>query len=399
MKNFIKSQNGNIGLILGLSIVPMMLGIGAAVDMVRANNTRAILQGAADSAALAGSTSKDQSPAALAQVVHDYLEVNKAMDALQYVTNVSQDLNIGQGTFTVKVEGQINTSFMGVAGIPTIDVGASSQVNVGGTALELALVLDNTGSMAGAKIASLKSSAKQLISILEAEKGDYSSLKVGVVPFSEYVNVGKGNLAAPWIDASAVTAANWAGCVGSRNSPLDAQAGITGGIYPALTGQPCNAELLPLTDDMTVVRAKIDTMTAQGNTYIPTGLLWGWNVIDSDVPFTEAMSPAALAAAHGRKAIVLMTDGENTISPTYPTHDGFVPGISNAKLSEVCANVKGTNVEIYTVSFMVTSQTVKDLLGGCASQSSNYFDAANATELYAAFTEIGRSLANVRLTQ
>jgi Flp pilus assembly protein TadG len=399
MKNFLKSQSGNVSVLLGLAIVPLLLGAGCAIDWVRANNTRTILQGAADAAALAGSTAKDQSAANLTQVVNDYLRANKAMDALQSVTSVSQNLNMGQGTFTVQIQGTIKTSFMAIAGIPLMDVGASSQVGVGGTALELAMVLDNTGSMGGAKIASLKTSANQLISILEAEKGDFSSMKVGVVPFAEYVNVGKGNFTAPWLDNSRVTAANWAGCVGSRFSPLDERAGIAGGVYPALTGQPCNAELLPLTDDMAAVRAKINTMTAQGNTYIPTGLLWGWNIIDSDVPFTEAMTPAALATARGRKAIVLMTDGENTISPTYPTHDGFAPADANTKMTAVCNAVKGSNIEVYTVSFMVTSPTVKGLLGNCASQPTNYFDAADATQLYAAFTEIGRSLASVRLTQ
>jgi uncharacterized protein YegL len=399
MKKFWESNSGNVGIVLGLSIFPLLLATGSAVDMIRANNTRAILQGAADSAAVAGAVSKDQSADGLRQVVEHYLEVNNAMDALQFVTNVSQDLDMGQGTFTVRISGKINTAFMGIAGMPTLDVGAMSQANVGATALELALVLDNTGSMSGAKINSLKDAANQLVSILESEKGDYSSLKIGVVPFAEYVNVGTGNLGAAWIDGSAVTAANWLGCVGSRNSPLDQQSGTAIERYPALTGQPCNAEVLPLTADLRAVRGKINSMTAQGNTYVPTGLLWGWNVIDSQAPFTEAMSAAALANARGRKAIVLMTDGENTISPTYPTHDGFVPNESNDKLAAICANVKGTNVEIYTVSFMVTSPTIKDLLSNCASQTSNYFDASSSAELYSAFTDIGRSLANVRLTQ
>jgi Flp pilus assembly protein TadG len=399
MRKFLKSQSGNVSILMGLSIVPLMLATGAAVDMIRANNTRTILQGAADSAAVAGATSKDQSAGKLKKVVEDYLKANKAMDALQYVTNVSQDLDMGQGTFTVKIAGKISTGFMYLAGVPTMDVGAVSQANVGATALELAMVLDNTGSMAGAKIDSLKASANQLITILDGEKGDYSTLKVGVVPFAEYVNVGTGNLAAAWLDASAVTAANWLGCVGSRNAPFDAQSGTSGGLYPALTGQPCNQSIQPLTEDLGMVRAKINAMTAQGNTYVPTGLLWGWNVIDSQQPFTEGMSAAALAAARGRKAIVLMTDGENTISPTYPTHDGFVPSTSNDKLATICANVKGANVEIFTVSFMVTSQPIKDLLSGCATQTANYFDASNSAELYSAFTEIGRSLASIRLTQ
>ena len=126
---------------------------------------------------------------------------------------------------------------------------------------------------------------------------------------------------------------------------------------------------------------------------------YGGNLVDSAAPFTEGMTKAQLAAKQGRKAIILMTDGENTISPMYPQHNGTDVNLSNQKLTELCSRVKSDDIDVYTVSFMVPSQTIKDLLTNCASSPAKYFDADTGTELFAAFQRIGESLSTVRLTQ
>jgi Mg-chelatase subunit ChlD len=157
--------------------------------------------------------------------------------------------------------------------------------------------------------------------------------------------------------------------------------------------------LMPLTKNLTAVKTHLGGMVATGATYIPTGLLWGWNLLDSKEPFTEAYSDVELKKINGRKALVLMTDGENTISPTYPKHDGRRPADANKKLVDLCEAVKDDNIEIYTVAFMVPSTTIKNILVNCATTPAKYFDAANGAELEAAFSEIGRELSTIRLTQ
>ncbi len=385
-------------MLLGLAAVPLLLAVGVATDMVRVNQVRTVLQGAVDTASLAGGTSKEKTDAELQLVVEQYLEANHASEVLEYVSSIDQTMDMSKGTFTVSVDGKIPTTFMVLAGITEINVGAKSTVNVGSQALELVMVLDNTGSMSGSKIANLKTAATNLVNIIEAEKSDYSTVKMGVVPFAEYVNIGTGNMSASWLDTSATTPATWAGCVGSRPDPYDLNNASAGGNYPALDGVPCNTEVLPLTSNLSTVKTKIGAMVSTGATYIPTGLLWGWHVIDSSAPFTEASTTAQMTALNGRKAIVLMTDGENTISPTYPAHDGADTGKSNTSLKSICDNVKNDGVEIFTVSFMVPTTAIKNILEDCATTPQKYFDADNAAELNAAFNDIAQSLSAIRLT-
>ncbi len=387
-----------MAVMLGLAMVPLGLGAGAAVDFARALQVRTILQGAADAAAIAGGTSRDKSDAALQQIVEQYLEINGAKDALQYVGEIKQELNEGKGTLTVSIDGTIPSSFMRLAGFSDMDIGASSEVNVGSQALELALVLDNTGSMSGTKIINLRSAATNLVNIIQSESSSYADVKMAVVPFAEYVNIGPFRGGEAWVDKSYLGGQPFSGCVGSRRDPQDQQVGAIGGGYPGLSGVRCNVELLPLTTNLDAVKSRIASMVAVGATYVPTGLMWGWNVLDSQVPFAEGRTAADMKRINGRKAIVLMTDGENTISPTYPTHDGRDVATSNTSLEEMCSKVKMEGIQIFTVSFMVPTDTIKDILIGCASAPSQYFDADNSTELNAAFTQIARELAAIRLT-
>jgi Flp pilus assembly protein TadG len=398
LKRLLNDQAGNIAVSMAIVALPLLVSAGAAMDFARANHVRTVLQNAADAAALAGATNQDKSDAALTLIVSQYLDANGANDALRFVSKIEQKTDKTKGTFSVTIAGKIDTGLMAVTGLADMDVHAFSEVNLGSQALELALVLDNTGSMSGSKIANLKSAANNLIDILKQESSDYAETKIAVVPFAEYVNVGPSRLGESWINAATLGGQPFTGCVGSRSSPSDLQAGASGEAYPAIANQPCNVELLPLTSNISAVKSRISAMVSTGYTYIPTGLLWGWNVLDSDAPFTEGRTKAALQELKGRKVIVLMTDGENTISPTYPTHDGFDVASSNAKLTELCGKVKDDSIEIYTVSFMVPTDTIKDILTACASDPQKYFDADNSAELSSAFAQIGRDLSAIRLT-
>ena len=48
-----------------------------------------------------------------------------------------------------------------------------------------------------------------------------------------------------------------------------------------------------------------------------------------------------------------MTDGTNTKSPTYPTHDGTDGAATNTLTAEACTAIKASGVTIYTVIFGV----------------------------------------------
>ena len=415
-----------------------------------------MLQGAADAAAIAGATSGKKNKAELQQVVEEYLEANDAKDVLTYVENMESNLDKSKGTFEVDISGKLNTGLMHLAGIQTMDLGAHAEVMMGGSGLEVALVLDNTASMnADGRLPALKVASDKLIDDLMALKDDGAYIKIGVVPFSDYVNVGMSAQLEPWIDVppdetkvenvcnstypdasksnchmesgvynndgvptnytqevcdwvygEPVTTCSdqtitktWNGCVGSRPDPLDAEIGSLSTRYPGLQNVNCPSELMALSDDKSDLKAKIDALSATGSTYIPAGLLWGWNILDSAKPISGGKTKSEMAETHGTKAIVLMTDGDNTLSADYPWHWGNDTSAANAKTAEVCGNVKDDSIVIYTVSFMVTNPTSIDLLQDCASDPAKAFNADNAAELSAAFQEIGSSMAALRLSK
>ena len=93
-----------------------------------------------------------------------------------------------------------------------MDLRATSQVRWGFKALELALALDNTGSMASKnKMVELKAAVKLLFATLKKNSKVPDDTKIAIIPFSTVVNVGTEFADAPWIAYdSKITKANWA---------------------------------------------------------------------------------------------------------------------------------------------------------------------------------------------
>ena len=457
LKRFAKDKRGNTTIIFALAIIPMILAAGAGVDWVRLNNTQTVLQGAADAAAVAGSASGSTNDTELMKIITDYVNSNGVPNAVDAITSIDYNIDQTNRKFSVTIKGKLNTTLMSVAGITSMDVGAYSQVGIGSTAMEVALVLDNTGSMNSSnRLPALKSAAKLLVDeLFKASASNY--IRVGVVPFSEYVNVGLANRNAPWINVPADTSTTtnlcwdtypnatssncrmetstwsvdgvpqtstyevcdwsygtpvqqcgpvtnsqtWKGCVGSRSVTDDTSIGNPALPYEGVQNVNCPIDLLPMSADRVAVDAKIDAMTGTGNTYIPAGLLWGWNLLDPNAPFTEAKSAGWMKAQGGTKAIVLMTDGDNTLTASYPyhSHNGGNTDVANAKVTELCNNIKGQDVVIYTVSLMVSNPVSQAMLVNCASDGAKAFAADDPTALTQAFQHITESLLAMRFVK
>jgi Flp pilus assembly protein TadG len=456
IRHFISNVSGGTAVMYAIAAVPVLLGAGAAIDMVRINQTRTVLQAAADAAALAGASSRQTGEAELDAMVQDYLQANKVESVLSSVTGISQELDKQNRTFKVQINGELKTQFMFLAGISSVDVGAKSEVNIGGNALEVALVLDNTASMnSEGRLDALKAAAKDLVREVLAAKETGAYVKVGIVPFSDYVNVGLSNRNESWIDVPAdttttqnvcnttypnatssnchtetgvwnndgvptpytyevcdwaygdpvTTCANqtwtngWHGCVGSRSAALDTRINNLGTRYPGLQNTWCPQEITLFEDDRALLDSRIDAMNGSGNTYIPSGILWGWNLLDSSEPLDSAKSETWMEENGGSKSMVIMTDGDNTLSADYPYHWGNNVSAANAKTAELCTNVKNAGIIVYTVAFKVTNPASKDMLRDCASNPANAFSTDDSAGLMSAFQDIAKSLVAMRLTK
>jgi Flp pilus assembly protein TadG len=460
LKAFLLNKQGNVAIMFSLAVVPMLLAIGAATDILRVNNAQTILQGATDAAAIAGANISKITPSLTNSTVNEYLAKDNAIATVNPGYTVTAAADPQTGLFSVRLQGQINTTFMSLVGINTLDVGAYAEVDMGSQAMEVALVLDNTASMsANGKLDALKVASKSLLDSLFNNKPSGSYMKVGIVPFADYVNVGMANRNAPWMDVPAdwtetipnypnVSYPNatgchsaqgvwnndgiptpytyqvcdnpgtplttystltyqhrWYGCVGSRNDPRDRSIGQLATRYPGVLDTGCPSEITDLTDQKATLTSQIDAMTAVGETYIPQGLLWGWNILDSNAPYSTAKTTAAMNALKGTKAVILMTDGENTIYPDYAsihhysTTDSSLLADTNDRMIAICNNIKSEGISIYTVAFQVNTAASKDLLVNCASAPNQAYDATDSVSLLDAFNQIGNQLAATRLTR
>jgi len=166
------------------------------------------------------------------------------------------------------------------------------------------------------KMKGLKTAANGLINTFD--NLDNTDLRLSVVPFAQYINVGKINSKAGWLDFANANQQSWKGCVGSRLNGNDESPTERGGAIPALPGQYCANEILPLTSNMASARRSINGLKPRGWTYIPSGITWGWRTLEGELPKKVAAAPAK---DDHKRVMVIMTDGENTRSKSGLTHE------------------------------------------------------------------------------
>lgn len=399
-RRFVKDERGSIGTLLALGALTMLGAVSAGVDYSRMVTTRTELANAVDAAALAGGQANAAQAAVVARNVFDANFRNQA----SVVSFRAEPFTRGEEEgYRVTAVASVDMALAQTLGFSSAPVRAFSEVAASGSDADMlvSLVLDTTGSMDGAKLTSLKSSATRMVNDLFTRFKRPNQVKVAVVPFALYVNVGLGNRNASWIQGAQDTTfgfwrSTWHGCVGSRSFPLNVRDENYGIRVPAIMNETCARPLLPLTANRTAVVNAITALSASGSTYIPAGLMWGWATVSPREPFNEPTDPQNTT----KRFVVLMTDGENTATPTYPEHDGGREGtLANSLTSQICANIKNDGIEVFTIAFEVDTSTVKSLLRNCASSPDRFYDAANSTQLASAFTGIVRQMSSLRIVR
>ena len=198
-------RRGNIAMLFGLSLIPILAIVGFAVDYTVANRQKALLQGALDTAVLAGvqtvAVSPTESTANAASAVKSFMAGNFKTKGTAPVIAVDTSVTGSVGATATLT---LNNIFMKIAGIPTSKVVATSRASIGsGQKLELALVLDTTYSMTGAKLSTAQAAAANLVNTIYNMPNAANNVKIGLVPFNYYVNVGTGYAGASWLTSTA----------------------------------------------------------------------------------------------------------------------------------------------------------------------------------------------------
>lgn len=160
--------------------------------------------------------------------------------------------------------------------------------------------------------------------------------------------------------------------------------------------------IVPMTSDEEFLYDAIDYMQASGSTLGNIGMVWGWRVISPEEPFIEG---AAYDDDEWDKAVVMMTDGDNSMSSTYSAYGGsdghnIDNDDLNDRLEEVCDAMKLEGILVYTVTFESgVDDDTKEFYSNCATSPAQYHDAPSQEKLVEVFEQISRELSNLYIKQ
>ncbi|MDK9722249.1 MAG: pilus assembly protein [Rhodospirillales bacterium] len=245
-------RRANMAIILALAMVPLILVIGVAVDLSRAYVVRSRMAYALDAAGLAvGST--QGSDALLQDTMEKFFYKNYPETEMGTTMGLGMTIDSVNNKVTLSATVHLDTVFMKIVGIDSLDVAYSNEITREIKGLEVVLALDTTGSMAsGGKIQGLRTASHDLVDILFGDQTAPEKLKVGLVPFVTSVNIGASNSSyvkwgvsqyAPWIaggvtvNQASYTGTTWKGCVREREDAVHTTASPdVADVYDGSTG-------------------------------------------------------------------------------------------------------------------------------------------------------------------
>ncbi|WP_417772351.1 pilus assembly protein TadG-related protein [Stappia sp.] len=210
LAGFVRDRRGNIVIPFAIAAGLMIMIVGAGVDFSRGYTVKIGLQQAVDATALAANyDSNGLSDAKIRERAEAYFNsIYKDPDGIAPELLVS----VEKGTVSVTAKTSVPTKFGGLLGLSALDVEVNSQTVVGKAVFDVAMVLDNSGSMRGSKMSTLKSAATDLTKTLFAinEESDRKDrVKIGLVPFTSFVNIGPANQDATWMDREGKSPIHW----------------------------------------------------------------------------------------------------------------------------------------------------------------------------------------------
>jgi Flp pilus assembly protein TadG len=206
LREFARARRGNVAMMFALSLVPLVIAGGVGLDLARGMMVRSAMSEALDAAALAIGSSKGLDRTTALSLAQKYFDANYKGDA-SYGTPV---LSIGDtdysaaGSVKITATDTMPTTLMKIAGFQTIPISTATTVVWGQNKLWVALVLDNSGSMAqgdssGSKMDALHNAGTQLLTTLQNASASPGDVQVSIVPFDRTVNVGKSNVSGSWV--------------------------------------------------------------------------------------------------------------------------------------------------------------------------------------------------------
>lgn len=222
-RRFVRDRRGTVAVFLAAGVLPLVAVLALATDAARGYMVKARLSQAVDAAGLAA-----------AKVIFDdqdmrndakrFRDANFPPDFMGATITEWRVEKIGtlNDQLELRATASIPTSFMRALGVKEIKVSARTVVRRAVRGIELALVMDNTGSMGTTKMRQMKDAAKEMVDILYAGRETVPNFWVSLVPYTASVNIGNGVDRQAWLDwpagmdATSYHPTTWKGCVEAR---------------------------------------------------------------------------------------------------------------------------------------------------------------------------------------
>ena len=424
--------------------VLMIVIAGAAVDYSRAVNNREKMAHALDAAALTLASQLSTSVMTDGQIdslLSDAFAANIQTLGLDdvAVSNLIHNVDPDNGIIDISTTVAVPTQFLGMGGIgpDNLTVNVKTEVNYSRFNVELALVLDVTGSMRY-DIDTLQEASNDLLDTLIPDGTDPSDSKVriSIIPYSQGVNLGS--------DASTVTNGDASGsCVTERvgeaqytddpynYTPTDTSlvsSSYFGGGSGSCPGS--TMELLPLTSNRTTLQSKINALDDGGGTAGQTGAAWGWYTLSPNWTnlWPADSAPGAYDDDELLKFAIIMTDGDNNryydqdvekcgwkynySTYRYEYKCYTVTGWSEVSESEsysnesstrqraLCQAMKDEGITVYGIYFGTnTSSAGAKNMSSCATDETTFYQANSSSELISAFGNIAKKIQSIYLAK
>lgn len=404
----VKDEKGTVAILFALTTLVAVGITGVSIDAGRFFSARHQMQAAADAAALAAAGAYNKSTSERISLAQAVFKSNVSSNALP--SGIIPEVTFGLGSVVVTAHTPMSSMIMQVLGFDSVDVGVRTSIATAGKKLELAVMLDVTGSMDSlvngvSKLNSMKSAARDLMDIVIPTDGS-ATVKVSIIPFSEKVNAGTyaaavTNKAATSggkklvtcvtertgtyrYDDDAPASGRWIGF----NNPGGSTSYSTDGKCKTTNGVELKA-VQPLTNSRTTVLNLINSLDADGNTAGHLGTAWAyytlsplWNSI-----WPLANRPVAYTDVQTIKAAILMTDGEYNKDYTNGNPS------SSTQARALCTKMKADGIEVFTIGFGIgNNNTARTTLQQCATDADHYFFPYDGDELRGAFASIGQQL-------
>lgn len=181
----------------------------------------------------------------------------------------------------------------------------------------------------------------------------------------------------------------------------------------------CAAPILPLTDDRTKVEARMAMLYPNGYTNSANGMIWGWRVLSPGAPFTEGVP---YTDTDWVKAVVLMTDGQNTVGSRnthkesrftaygYAVESRMGAGMTDPddmrdqydeKLLRICHRMKEQGILVYSIVFGLDNANLEQVFRSCATQPAApyYYKAPSGADLESTFGNIAQDLVELHVSR